>query len=337
MSLCEVRIPTYKRPDLLRRALSSLVEQSYPNWQAIVLDDSPDKEALNVIRSFEDDRILYKPNEKNLGVLKNIDYAFFSKGYLGGTYAFVLEDDNYLFPDFITENIRSLENNKVGIILRNQEVRLEKHGNSTPTGETTRGLWFEQGVYSPFQIRARLFFNESISNGGLFWRTDKIQSNLQVGSNAIHFPYQEIARALLIKEPIYFEEKPLCVFTGFYQEKNTSETLESRLYKRYKSFIGTPQHNRGTQSILKYLIDTYGNEIVQEAQRLAIKADEEQTLERQLLSALYLNYKFRNLNRLQVARYLTIYSLRYYLFKDSLKEFLDTVQNRESNVPSYSV
>lgn len=72
MSLCEVRIPAYKRPDLLRRALSSLVVQSYPNWQAIVLDDSPDKEALNVIRSFEDDRILYKPNEKNLGVLKNI-------------------------------------------------------------------------------------------------------------------------------------------------------------------------------------------------------------------------------------------------------------------------
>ncbi|MBW4421992.1 MAG: glycosyltransferase [Myxacorys californica WJT36-NPBG1] len=335
MSLCEVRIPTYKRPDLLRRALSSLVEQSYPNWQAIVFDDSPEKEAQNVVSDFEDNRILYKPNEKNLGGLKNIDYAFSSKGYLGGTYAFVLEDDNYLFPDFIAENIHSLETNRVGIVLRNQEIGLEKYGDSVPTGETTRGLWFEQGIYTPFEIHARLFFNESISNGGLFWHTGKIRSNLQVGSQAIHFPYQEILRAWLIKEPIYFEAKPLCVFTGFYREKNNDEPLHSRFYRRYKSLMGAPQHNRGTQAILKHLIDTYGTAIVQESRRLAIERDEERTFERQLLSVRYLNYQFRKLNRLEIARYLITYGLRYYLFKNPLKNFLTTVQSQESDVTSY--
>jgi glycosyltransferase involved in cell wall biosynthesis len=44
MSLCEVRIPTYKRPDLLKRALSNLRKQTYDNWQAIAFDDSPEQE-----------------------------------------------------------------------------------------------------------------------------------------------------------------------------------------------------------------------------------------------------------------------------------------------------
>lgn len=78
MSLCEVRIPTYKPPGLLRRSLSSLVEQTYSNWNAIVLDDSLEQEAKNVVNKFNDDRIIYKPNEKNIGRAKNIDYAFLS-------------------------------------------------------------------------------------------------------------------------------------------------------------------------------------------------------------------------------------------------------------------
>lgn len=324
MSLCEVRIPTYKRPALLKRALTSLVEQSYPNWQAIVLDDSPDREAQQIVEDFEDGRILYKANQKNLGGVKNIDSAFSSTGYFGGTYAFVLEDDNYLFPDFIAENIYSIEKNQVGIILRNQEFRIEKDGNSVTTGETTRGLWFEQGSYDPFQIRARLFFNESISNGGLFWHTGKIKSNLQVGPEVVQFPYQELIRALLIKELIYFEAKPLCVFTGFHQEEKNQQPVD-KINKMYRSFMGAPKHNRGTQAILKYLIDIYGSAIIQEAQKLAITNDRQRTLERQLLNALYLNYDFKQINRLGIIQYLTKYSLRYYLFADPFKNFLASI------------
>lgn len=326
MSLCEVRIPTYKRPALLKRALTSLVEQSYPNWQAIVLDDSPDREAQQIVEDFEDDRILYKANQKNLGGVRNIDSAFSSTGDFGGTYAFVLEDDNYLFPDFIAENIHSIEKNQVGIVLRNQEFRIEKDGISTITGETTRGLWFEQGSYDPFQIRARLFFNESISNGGLFWHTGKIKSNLQVGPEVVQFPYQELIRALLIKEPIYFEAKPLCVFTGFHQEENEhSQQPIDKINKLYRSFMGAPNHNRGTQAIHKYLIDTYGSTIIQEAQKLAIKNDRERTLERHLISALYLNYDFKQTSRLEITQYLLKYSLRYYLFEDPFKDFLPSI------------
>ncbi|MBW4566636.1 MAG: glycosyltransferase [Tolypothrix carrinoi HA7290-LM1] len=311
MSLCEVRIPTYKRPDLLKRALATLREQTYDNWQALVFDDSPEQEAKAVVEFYSDDRIIYKPHKVNLGRSKNINCAFLPTAYVGGEYAFVLEDDNYLLPDFIAENIKSLENNKVNIVLRNQEVRLEKDGTSVPTNMTTRGKWFKQGVYSPDKLYARLFFCEGISNGGLFWKTTGIKSNFQVDSQIEHSWHQELFRTLQIQEPIYFESTPLCIFTEF-----------ERDYNRLKL---APKHNRATQSILMYLVQKYGDEIVQEARKIATESQAEAMLEQRLLNVFYFKYNFRQIGKLEIIKNLTKDYLRYLLFKDPFKTFLSQI------------
>jgi glycosyltransferase involved in cell wall biosynthesis len=322
MSICEIRIPTYKRPELLKRALYSVVDQTYSNWKAIVFDDSLEQEAKSIVNQINDNRIIYKPHKKNLGRSKNIDYAFFPKSYFDGTYACVLEDDNYFLPDFITKNIKSIETNNVGIVLRNQEIRLEKKGDSIVTGRTTRDHWFEQGLYNPIQIYARLFFSEGISNGGLFWHTHKIKSNLQVGSQVENSWHQEVFRTLNIQELIYFESNPQCVFTEFYQEENLSNGILNKFNQKYKSLKGAPQHNRATQAILTYLVKNYGSQIIIEADKIAVNASAKRTLERQLLSTFYLNYKFEELSYLEIIQYLCKYGLRYFLFKSPFQDLL---------------
>ena len=308
MSICEVRVPTYKRPDLLKRSLRSLIGQTYESWRAIVLDDSPAQEAKAVIETLNDDRIIYKPHPANLGRAKNIDYAFQSSSYIDGEYAFVLEDDNYLFPEFIAENIKSIEENKANILLRNQEVRLEKNGESIYQNKTTRGKCFQQGVYNPFELRARLFFCEGITNGGLFWNTQKIKSNLQVGPKVENSWHQELFRSFKIEEPIYFESKPLCVFTEF-------ERKENKLY-----FM--PQCNRATQSILTYIVKIYGHEIIEEADKIAQDKEAKKLLECNLINMLYFNYKFKQISQLEKIKLMTKYYLRYLFSQDPFKGML---------------
>ena len=38
MSFYEIRVVTYKRPQLLKRALCSVIDQTYQNWKALVFD-----------------------------------------------------------------------------------------------------------------------------------------------------------------------------------------------------------------------------------------------------------------------------------------------------------
>jgi len=119
MPLVEARVPAYKHSGLLHRALQSLRDQTHSDWVAVVFDDSSEQEGRQVVHAFNDDRIEYQPNNKNLGRAANIDHAFQTNPCLGGEYAFVLEDDNYLFPEFIAENLREIERQRLNIILRN--------------------------------------------------------------------------------------------------------------------------------------------------------------------------------------------------------------------------
>ncbi len=291
MSPCEVRIPTYKRPELLKRALLSLQSQTHKNWQALIFDDSPLQEAKPIVEALQDKRLLYQPNPANLGCAKNINRAFQSAPYLNSRYAFVLEDDNYLLPDFIAENINALNHYSVNIILRNQELRIEREGISTPTAVTTRGGWFEQGVYTPLEVHARLFFCEGVSNGGLFWDATQIQSHLQVSAKVEDAWHQELFRTLHIAEPIVFGATPLCIFTEFNSHRfNPTKNTTARIPR-----LSVLKHHRATQAILMALIEKHGVEVVQVAQKIAADRNCDNLLERRLLETFYFKHSFKSI------------------------------------------
>src|SRR5262245_37785955 len=119
----EIRIPTYRRPNLLRRALTSVVSQTYLLWRCIVIDDDPgDDEARRVCAEFNDGRIIYEKNETNLGVGANIDRAFSLDPLPGTTHACVLEDDNYYLPNCLKTNLEIMAREDVDVVLRNQLI-----------------------------------------------------------------------------------------------------------------------------------------------------------------------------------------------------------------------
>ena len=71
-SSVEIRTPTYKRPWLLLRALTSLLNQTHSDWYCRVLDDSRNQEGRAVCELLADRRIIYEPNSENLGICKNL-------------------------------------------------------------------------------------------------------------------------------------------------------------------------------------------------------------------------------------------------------------------------
>lgn len=296
MELCEVRIPTYKRPKLLKRALESLLNQDHPNWIALVMDDSPTQEAKPVVEKFSDKRIQYAPNLKNLGCAGNINQAFTSKSLVGGIYACILEDDNWLMPTFLSRNIVSLNTHGVDLLLRNQEIWLQDQNISQSTGRTTRGNWFTNRVYRPLELQAYLFYFEGISNGGLFWRTS-LQSNLQVSHHVTDPGLQEYCRTLQIQDNLYFESKPLC----YWSEMPTALSLRNAVDNR--SF------SRGVQTIKRSLLKKYGEAIALEANYIANRLNKQADFELSLLDSLFTKYEFQQLSVMhRIYQYLKSYA-----------------------------
>ncbi|MFC7021130.1 MULTISPECIES: glycosyltransferase family 2 protein [Haloarcula] len=91
-----VVITTYNRPELLPRAIESVLEQTFTDLECIVVDDcSPTLKAKEIIGSYDDDRLQYTRHTENQGLSAarntGIDMA-------QGDYVAFLDDDDEWLP-----------------------------------------------------------------------------------------------------------------------------------------------------------------------------------------------------------------------------------------------
>jgi glycosyltransferase involved in cell wall biosynthesis len=86
---------TYNRAHLLPRAVNSVLNQTYQNFELIIVDDGSTDNTEDVCRSFSDRRIRYHKQTPNRGVYaarnKALDLAT-------GDYVAILDDDDELVP-----------------------------------------------------------------------------------------------------------------------------------------------------------------------------------------------------------------------------------------------
>lgn len=91
--------PTYKRRDLLERAIQSVLRQTYTEWEMIIVNDSPDDSSYKTPHSFlKDPRIHYYVNDANRGVNYSRNRAIDSVSK-DSDWIIFLDDDDYLTPD----------------------------------------------------------------------------------------------------------------------------------------------------------------------------------------------------------------------------------------------
>lgn len=91
--------PTYKRSNLLERAIYSAIHQKHQEWEMIIIIDSPDDTSYDVImQKYSDPRIIYIKNNNNFGVNASRNRGLNSLAK-DSSYVIFLDDDDWLAPD----------------------------------------------------------------------------------------------------------------------------------------------------------------------------------------------------------------------------------------------
>jgi Glycosyl transferase family 2 len=98
---------TYRRHDLLPRAVNSLLRQTHENWICELHNDDPnDSFPEELVARTNDPRIRYVLHAQNLGAVGSFNLAFQS---VCEPYVSILEDDNWWEPDFLATMLRLME------------------------------------------------------------------------------------------------------------------------------------------------------------------------------------------------------------------------------------
>lgn len=125
--LVSVVIPTYKRADLLVRAVNSVKHQTYSNIEIIVVDDANDAATFALIG--KDPEVTLLINETNKGGCYSRNRGFRESK---GAYINFLDDDDILYPTKIEKQISHYLNNPRNI---DRLGMVTCHTNDGRTGE----------------------------------------------------------------------------------------------------------------------------------------------------------------------------------------------------------
>jgi len=111
--LVSIIMPAYNCGDFIGTTLDSVINQSYKNWEVIVVDDCSTDSTADVVQEYikKDNRVKYHKLEKNSGAAvarnKAVDLAT-------GKYMAFLDSDDVWFPEKLTKQIGFMEENDYG-------------------------------------------------------------------------------------------------------------------------------------------------------------------------------------------------------------------------------
>lgn len=149
-SLVSIVIPTYDRPEYLKQAIESAIRQTYQNTEIIISDNCSPKSPQYIVDSFQDPRIRFHQNEKNLGASANIRNSMM---LAKGKYVASLHDDNLWRPNFLERLVFHLETNSDLVLAFSDEYVIDSAGfvNHTKTKKASQSREkLEEGIYRPF-------------------------------------------------------------------------------------------------------------------------------------------------------------------------------------------
>ena len=156
--LVTVGMPTYKRPDTIRRALSSLAAQSFRDFVVVVSDNGgEDDNTLEAVKEFADrlPEIYLIPQHENLGAIPNFQFAL---ACAETKYFMWLADDDEISANYLEVLVSLLEDDHEAVTAMGEWIMVDE-----ATEKLQRKPKSPTGPVYPRAVR-RLFLLRSASH-----------------------------------------------------------------------------------------------------------------------------------------------------------------------------
>ena len=125
-SLVSIITPTFNHENYIGPCIESVLKQSYPNWEQIVLDDGSTDRTADVARSFRDERVRYIGQE-NKGIEALAQTYNYALSFCRSDLIAILEGDDLWPPNKLAHLAPSFEDPKQ-VLAYGAVADLDSHG-----------------------------------------------------------------------------------------------------------------------------------------------------------------------------------------------------------------
>ncbi len=162
LPLVSIVIPAFNAADYLREAIDSVLNQSYPNIELIVLDDGSTDETSEILNRYPEGDF-YRESHPNMGQAATLNKGWaMAKGKLLG----YLSADDALFPCAVEDLVGSLEANPGAVMAYGDYECMDEHS------RTIKAIRLPD-----FDYMAMIRDIECLPGPGVLWRRDAFQKS----------------------------------------------------------------------------------------------------------------------------------------------------------------
>ncbi|MBV8222330.1 MAG: glycosyltransferase family 2 protein [Candidatus Eremiobacteraeota bacterium] len=202
-------IPTYRRPALLRRAIESVLAQSYQDVQVRVYDnasgDTTTREVADI--AARDARVTLVRRAENIGAAENFIRAFDD---VSTPLCSFLSDDDYVLPGFFARAVSALDENPGAGFFAGSTLEHDVEG-----GVRFAPLlsWPREGRYEPSESVLRMLGNKHPTWTGVVFRTQALRAAGGFDRAAAAVLDVDVELRVAARAPIVVSFAPCAVYT----------------------------------------------------------------------------------------------------------------------------
>ncbi len=170
-----ILMPVYNCALYLAEAIDSILNQSFTDFELIVLDDGSTDGSAEIAKSYSDSRIVYHCNEKNLGLANNLNVGL---RMAKGKYIARMDGDDISLPERLQTQFDYLESHP--------DIDLCSCGLQMFGTENT--VWVRES--NPEAVKITMMFYSPVLHASSVWRREAFEKhNLYYDQNA--FPAED--------------------------------------------------------------------------------------------------------------------------------------------------
>ena len=159
MPKVSIIMPSYNKEAYIAKAIESVINQTYKDWELIVIDDMSTDNSVEIIKSFTDDRIVFFENETNIGMAANRNRAL---EMAKGEYIALLDADDITTDIRIGTEVAYLDEHLDVDVVFGDCQEIDENDNET-------GFYFTL-IKNPAFIKAKLRIQDPVPNGSCMYR-----------------------------------------------------------------------------------------------------------------------------------------------------------------------
>lgn len=167
--LVSIIIPFWNTRATLASTIQSVINNSYSNFEMIIVDDGSPESADDIIQSYKDPRIkFYKKENEGLGLTRN--FGIYKSS---GKYVFFLDSDDEIFRDSIIYLVNYAESNNLKVV----SGITVRHYIDTGREEKWFHHFYKEFYINEMQDRIPLY-NDALSTNKLYLKNFLIDNNI---------------------------------------------------------------------------------------------------------------------------------------------------------------